>query len=220
MPIIATGRPYSQIQSILENTIIDSYILVNGQTIIFEGKEIYKSVFEKDNIEEFHNLAKQYEIPLAFYGSNSHVISQLTPTVDNAMEYFNIPTPSEDSKYYEHSDVLMMLLFTENLKHDQIFKENYPTLNLYRTSPYSIDVIHSINSKAKSIDKLRDHMIADELVTYAFGDGINDLEMIKNATYGIAMDNGVQEVKEVANVVVSSNDEKGIVEGLKYYKLI
>lgn len=56
LPIIATGRPYSQIADILENTIIDSYILLNGQTIIIEGETVFSSNFSGDLM---HDLSKQ-----------------------------------------------------------------------------------------------------------------------------------------------------------------
>lgn len=220
LPIIATGRPYSQIKNILDNTIIDTYILVNGQTIIFEGKVIYNSSFDVDEIREFHRLASRYEIPLALYGENSHVVTEVTDTVQNALNYFNIPMPKVDSNYFMHSSVLMMLLFTENEEYDNLFKKLFPSMNFYRTSPFSVDVIHSHNSKARSIDKLKTHMLAEGSTTYAFGDGLNDVVMLKNADFSIAMGNAIQEAKDVSDIVVSSNNENGIIEGLKYYNLI
>ncbi|MGO4942472.1 Cof-type HAD-IIB family hydrolase [Ruoffia tabacinasalis] len=220
LPIIATGRPYSQIKHILENTVIDSYILVNGQMIVLEKKTIYQSVFDKDEIREFNRLANRYQIPLAFYGRDSHVISENTTTVQKALTYFNIPVPSVEKEYYINNDVLMMLLFTEDLNHDKFFKTLFPSMNFYRTSPHSIDIIHSYNSKSRSIDKLRESMSAESLPTYAFGDGMNDIEMLKNATFSVAMGNAIEEAKEVSDIVVSSNSENGIIEGLEYFDLI
>lgn len=220
LPIIATGRPYSQIYNILENTIIDSYILLNGQTIIVEGKTIFSSNFSDHLMHNFIDTANENDIPLAFYGANKHVISQHTTIVEEALEYFNIPLPDEDEKYYEENDVMMMLLFTDNLDHDVLFEKKFPELNFYRTSPYSIDVIHAENSKATSIEKLKKHMGYEDLPTYAFGDSVNDLGMIKEADYSVVMGNGVEELKEIADVIVSSNNETGIIDGLKYYNLL
>lgn len=44
----------------------------------------------------------------------------------------------------------------------------------------------------------------------AFGDEDNDIEMIKYASHGIAMNNGLQELKDVANDTTYSNNEDGI----------
>ncbi|MBQ6874647.1 MAG: HAD hydrolase family protein, partial [Lachnospiraceae bacterium] len=46
--------------------------------------------------------------------------------------------------------------------------------------------------------------------TVAFGDGTNDLTMIKMAGLGIAMENAVPEIKEVADRVTASCDEDGV----------
>lgn len=51
----------------------------------------------------------------------------------------------------------------------------------------------------------------------AVGDGLNDYEMINNVALGIAMGNAVESVKSVADYVVSSNDDDGIVEA--FHKL-
>lgn len=47
----------------------------------------------------------------------------------------------------------------------------------------------------------------DEIM--CLGDGNNDLDMIANAKYGVAMENAFDEVKKVADLVTKSNDEDG-----------
>jgi len=44
----------------------------------------------------------------------------------------------------------------------------------------------------------------------AFGDDINDLELLKNAGYSVAMGNALPEVKRIADRVTASNDEDGV----------
>ena len=46
--------------------------------------------------------------------------------------------------------------------------------------------------------------------TYAFGDGVNDVEMIQLVGHGVAMGNAVEELKEVADEVTLSVDDHGI----------
>lgn len=56
--------------------------------------------------------------------------------------------------------------------------------------------------------------------TYAFGDSINHLCMLQAAGHGIAMGNGVPELKEQAEYVTTKIDEDGVKNGLEYYHLI
>ena len=55
---------------------------------------------------------------------------------------------------------------------------------------------------------------------YAFGDGLNDLEMLKAVGTGVAMGNGVPEAKEIADYITTDVSENGIWNGLKNLKLI
>jgi hydroxymethylpyrimidine pyrophosphatase-like HAD family hydrolase len=46
--------------------------------------------------------------------------------------------------------------------------------------------------------------------TIAFGDDFNDMEMLKECGIGIAMKNGVDEIKEIAKYICKSNNEDGV----------
>jgi hypothetical protein len=54
----------------------------------------------------------------------------------------------------------------------------------------------------------------------AFGDGENDLQMIELAGMGIAMENGIDQLKEIANDVAKSVTENGTYHKLKELGLI
>ena len=78
-------------------------------------------------------------------------------------------------------------------------------------------------SKAVGIQKVLDYYHASRQQTYAFGDGLNDLEMIEYCEVGVAMGNAVKEVQDRAKVVTKSNNEDGIAyilsqiyEGVEY----
>jgi hydroxymethylpyrimidine pyrophosphatase-like HAD family hydrolase len=55
---------------------------------------------------------------------------------------------------------------------------------------------------------------------YAFGDGLNDIEMLEAVGTGIAMGNGTAEAKRHANIITTDVDNNGIWNGLKELKLI
>ena len=53
----------------------------------------------------------------------------------------------------------------------------------------------------------------------AFGDGENDLSMIQEAEIGVAMENGIQSLKEAADYVTLSNDEDGVAAAIEHFIL-
>ena len=51
------------------------------------------------------------------------------------------------------------------------------------------------------------------------GDGPNDVEMFRQAGVSIAMGQGVDEVREAANHLTTSNDDEGWARGIEQYVL-
>lgn len=56
--------------------------------------------------------------------------------------------------------------------------------------------------------------------TYAFGDSMNDYDMIHYVKHGIVMGNGREELKAIADYVTSDLQEDGIFNGLRHFALI
>jgi len=49
----------------------------------------------------------------------------------------------------------------------------------------------------------------------AFGDDFNDIEMAKNCGIGIAMENGINELKSIAKYICKNNNEDGVGNWIK-----
>src|SRR5699024_1909755 len=87
-----------------------------------------------------------------------------------------------------------------------------PRINNMLLSYYAekIEIVKQGISKARGIDYVKSYLDVDRNHIIAFGDEDNDLEMIKYAKHGIAMENGLDELKHVANHVTYSNNDDGI----------
>ena len=53
-----------------------------------------------------------------------------------------------------------------------------------------------------------------------FGDGGNDMAMLKHVAVSVAMGNANDELKEIADYVTKSVDNDGIYHALKHFELI
>lgn len=76
------------------------------------------------------------------------------------------------------------------------------------------------SNKSYAIDTLIHHLGIDRENTYAFGDGMNDAEMIKYVRHGIAMGNAKEGLKAIADEVTASQTEDGIYLSMKKHGLI
>jgi len=89
--------------------------------------------------------------------------------------------------------------------------------NIYTSSslPDNLEINQTRANKGEALLALAAHLGVPAENTVAFGDGTNDLTMIKMAGLGIAMENAVPEIKEVADRVTASCDEDGVAKGIE-----
>lgn len=73
-----------------------------------------------------------------------------------------------------------------------------------------IEIVHKGLSKAVGIDYIAKEMGIPRDRIIAFGDEDNDMEMIEYAGVGVAMSNGIDDLKSIANEITLSNNEDGI----------
>lgn len=83
--------------------------------------------------------------------------------------------------------------------------------------PQNVEINQTHANKGEALLALADYLGCEHSNTLAFGDGTNDLPMIRDAGVGIAMANAADSVKEVADWIAPSNDEDGVAAGIYKY---
>lgn len=75
-------------------------------------------------------------------------------------------------------------------------------------------------NKASAIEALIKHLGISRENTYAFGDGLNDADMLEYCQYGIAVGNAKEQLKEIADEVTEDIADDGIYHSMKKHGLI
>ncbi|MBR4880548.1 MAG: HAD-IIB family hydrolase [Clostridia bacterium] len=83
----------------------------------------------------------------------------------------------------------------------------------YDTSVYYLEMCSDKASKAGGIKYLREHYGFDEI--HCFGDNTNDIPMFRESDIKYAVSNAVDELKEIADEIILSNDENGVAVKIK-----
>lgn len=91
------------------------------------------------------------------------------------------------------------------------------TLSCMFTGPFYFEFTEKGIDKAKALDTVLIPMGYQKEEMIAFGDGHNDASMVKYAGTGVAMENAVQDLKDIADEITLSNEEDGIAVSLYKY---
>ena len=76
----------------------------------------------------------------------------------------------------------------------------------------NVEINHETAHKGAALSGLASHLGLDRSQVMAFGDGLNDISMIREAGIGVAMENAVDEVKAVGDLITGSCEESGVAE--------
>lgn len=242
IPVIATGRAPFRIDEILKGLDIQSHITLNGQYVVHDGEVIHQNPLSVDSVKRLAMAAETNKQRIAFCGSDEILGTSMVTfgqkgLLKKMIQQVPIAPPKKvmqfvarhvgSSKrvkpilphYYENRIIYQCIIHATE-EYDAYYQEAFPDCHFTRWNPYSVDVISKGVSKAVGIQKLIDYMGVELNETVAFGDGLNDIEMLQAVGMGIAMENGRVELKEIADYVTASPENDGILKGLQKLDLI
>ncbi|SQG64323.1 HAD family hydrolase [Corynebacterium renale] len=131
--------------------------------------------------------------------------------------YYHALELLDDLRELDYSRVvkLAVFCFTPGSETDyQAIKEAAAGQQCVASSPYWVDVMDPTANKARALETLARHHGFSVENTIAFGDYLNDLELLQAAGRSYAMDNAHPEVKKIADEIVPPNTEYGVIQTL------
>ena len=231
---LCTGRNRVGIESIMSDD-FDGCICSAGGYLEIKGEMIETTYLDKEEVEQARKVFEQNHI---LYNLES---TYMTFASDELRHYFahallgDEGTNSEfkrlkeqQRKEYHMIDIskyqdqgihkLCFIAFNrEDIEKTKILLPNYHFIVHEMFSQHSIngEIIKKGMDKGLAIKKIVEtlHMKMED--TIAFGDSMNDYEMLQTVKYGYAMANAMPPVKEVAYQVIDSNENDGVILKIK-----
>ena len=227
--ILASGRPTYGIVPVAECLELEKrggYILsYNGGNIVNAktGEKLFSQFLPDAVIPILYKYAKEKNHALLGYAGNeiitempddqyvkeeSRINKMNIRKVDNLLETLE-PHPT---KLLMTGDPTDMLKAEEELV--EILGEK---MDIFRSAPFFLELVPKGIDKAQSLLRLFSKINLTPADLMAFGDGYNDLSMLKLAGVGVAMANAAPEVRADADYVTLSNEEDGVAEALLHF---
>lgn len=216
----ASGRQLASLKSIFSKHKDDIlYIAENGAVMEIEGKLIVNASLEKEISDRFLDRLKGLDDMRVLYCTPEY--SYIDKTDELSLENARIYLPKykivKDLKSIKDLPVKISVNSKNGYYKDfKCLVEEFSNEASICTSGFDwLDIVPKGTNKGVAISKLQEYLDIRSKETMAFGDQMNDFEMINQAYYSYAMDNAVYEIKQIARYTAPSNNEFGVVSTIK-----
>lgn len=219
---IATGRYFKQIDD-LNGLVFDGLITLNGAHCInSENETIFTNPIPRENIDallRYHS--EKFLFPSIFITEKKELINCIDENVREISRLVDVPlSPLGILDEIDKEEVLQIDAFINKEQEQEILDTVLTHCDASRWNPLFADVNVRGNSKRTGIDKFLEYYKLDLSETMAFGDGGNDVQMLKHVAIGVAMGNAGDEAKQAADYIADSADDDGIQNALKHFGVI
>lgn len=217
--VVATGRQISEMEKLpVADMAFDGYITLNGQLILDEKKQILHGTPITGETKEFllHQFTT-HALPLMLVEEDRVYVNFVDERVIRVQE--NISSPIPPIGEYTGKELYQICVYLSESDGDQL-APIAGKCEMTRWDLGGVDVIAKGGGKVTGIRRYleENHILPEQ--TIAFGDGDNDVDMLKFAGIGVAMGNAWDSAKEAADYITADVDADGIEAALKHFELI
>lgn len=224
---ISTGRMY-ELAKITRNLLNPDVNLITSNGAVFDGskgREVIK--MGNEAVELAYSISHRNKMPMMLFTPEAayftekipHFIAQNAGNFDESFGYREINSLSE-LKEVENKITNGVLLSRGDDVELEKAKQELIASDLLEVSSSGLDNIEMIplkTDKGTAVRIIQQERHIDAGHTFVFGDGMNDVGMMKEANMSVAMGNALREVKQTANYVTDTNANDGLAVFLEDY---
>ena len=220
---LATGRnpENSDTKFFIDIVQPDAVIGLNGTLVKVGEEKLFEHFFDKDILRDLVKFIEGKDCALGL-------------TLEDRDYYFNPQIVDEYDrkrwgksfrKFYPPKDLfdlpIRTLTYVGPKEVAKDIEEKFPTLKLpLFAGMFGADVIEKTASKAEGLKLLCKYFSIDIKDTVAFGDSMNDKEIIDESGIGVAMGNSIEELKQYADYITDNIADDGVFNALVKFGFI
>jgi Cof subfamily protein (haloacid dehalogenase superfamily) len=221
--VLATGRPVHEIRGLGEELNIQSYIGYNGALAIYQNEEVFAEPIQAESVQSILDVAAQHGHEVVLYTKDTNYFTALdTPNVEEFIKTFDL----KNNKLFTQdimNQILGITIMTKGENDHHLYAHengfHFSQVNV-KGMRHCFDVIRDKVNKGVGIDYLLKLLKIPKEASIAFGDGMNDKEMLSSVGEGFAMGNAHENLFQYAKHKTTSVTQSGIYNGLKSLGLI
>jgi Cof subfamily protein (haloacid dehalogenase superfamily) len=224
---LATGRMEDAARHFVQELDIrHPVILYNGGKIFDFSTDqcLYEAILAQEVIRTCVRLLQDRPLDMIFYSDKTLWVKELTPVIRAYMKKDQVQCREWDTPdFLLRSKVNKILIIQEDQDFSAVLEALTPMAGthceLVKSEPTYLEVLPESVSKGHALTMLVDRLGVDIREVIAIGDNLNDLEMIRTAGLGVAVDNAHPKLKEHAQYMASSHLDHAVAEVIEKFCL-
>lgn len=138
--------------------------------------------------------------------------TSLLPQITTAKDFYSDPS-------HELFKIMIITFEPKTMRalKQYLLDQNFSGVAIQQSSDTYLEITSEKAIKSKGIKYVMNEEKLEPNELMAFGDGLNDLPMMKMVDYPVAMKNSLPEVLEIAKYITKSNEEDGVAYALQHY---
>ena len=221
--VLATGRPLHELDKLGKELNVDAFIGYNGTYAVYKNDVIVHHPFDSELIKKILEVAYNQNDELLLYTNQNNLFSDLKNVItQNFIDTFQL---IHNGVYYENME--KSILGATLVSIDPNSASLYEVDPQIRLAPVNVkqvegsyDIILKNVTKGTAVEKMLQYFNMTKEQAIAFGDGMNDKEMMQIVGESFAMGNAHPDLFQYAKHRTSSVEDSGIYKGLKYLGII
>ncbi|MCL2571304.1 MAG: Cof-type HAD-IIB family hydrolase [Defluviitaleaceae bacterium] len=212
----ATGRHRKEFENMpwFPDIPFDGFVTMNGAYSFITNKTIYKKPINKEAISWVVEYLASNPMYCMFCEAKDIYANKEDEIINAGQIAYGLRVPPiRDPKTALNGDVFQIVTFGKDIGD---FLHQLPSCTITSWNENCYDIVPEGINKWVGILPMLDHFGLKPEEVAAIGDGENDIEMLENAGYSIAMGNGINKVKQAANYVTTHIDDDGILNAIKH----
>lgn len=220
---IATGRSKFEMASerLLDGLVFDGYLTNNGQDAYdASGKLIYGKPLDQEEVRALYHWAEETKTACWLVSAEESRINLINDRVMTAMVAIHTQPPvCGDLRPMLEKPVYKVVLFLPREEMDEPMRL-VPRSRKTQWFALGHDLISMDGGKKNAMLEILEKLGITPEEAIAFGDSENDLEMLEAAGIGVAMGNGTDACKRIADYVTDDCDDDGILHALEHFGIL
>lgn len=216
---IATGRHELLIDNV-DTSLFDGIVSLNGQCVRLGGEVVYTHAIPAADTRAAVRYAEETGVATIFEGVDFIRINRVTDRAREGAALINLhfPEPAGIADIPDYP-ILQLILFG-NREQEEALLRGMPSCEATRWTHLLCDIIPRGGGKDVGIGKVLERYGFSREECMAFGDGDNDISMLRYAGIGVAMGNADAAVKAAADYVTTGVDRSGVARALRRFGVI